>query len=181
MPLLSRLSVQSWTWKPLIIAWAVAILVGCESEAERKLNQWRTRLLVSAEPAYPVNIEQIAKAVPENGEVTIAGRINAGKSDPFEKGKATLIMGELPEPGHDHAPDDDCPFCRRKLEESQHCLVRFLDESGNVLPYGAQELFGVQNGQDVVVVGKATMLADLGILQLDASQIYVRPNKPKSK
>ncbi len=177
MPLL----VRTWTWKPLIIALSLVTLAGCESEAEKKMNQWRSRLMVSAEPAYPVSIEQIAKAVIEDRDVTIAGRINAGKSDPFEKGKATLIMGELPEPGHDHAPDDDCPFCRRKLEESQHCLVRFLDESGNILPYGAQELFGVQNGQDVVVVGKASMLADIGILQLDASQIYIRPTKAKSK
>jgi hypothetical protein len=150
---------------------------GCESRMETQLRQYREQFLANSEPASPTTIEQAIKEVADRPEVTVMGRINAGKSDPFDKGQATLIMGEMPDPSHGHAPDDDCPFCRRKLEESQHCIVRFLDKAGNVITHSTPDLFGVSKDQDVVVQGRGTMLSDLGILQVDATTIFIKPKK----
>lgn len=150
-------------------------LSGCESQSDRQLRELRERFTAKEEPASPTSIEVAKKDIQTQPLVTIAGRINAGKSDPLQPDQATMVIGELPDPSHNHAPDDDCPFCKRRLEESEHCIVRIVDAAGNVVPRGAAEIFGVRKDQDIVVRGTGRLLPDLGIFQVDAEAVFVRP------
>jgi hypothetical protein len=163
---------------PLVGKWLMVLilcLAGCESQSNRQLRELRQQFVVSQEPSAPTSIEGAKKEIETQPMVTVVGRINAGKSDPLQANQATIVIGELPDPSHNHAADDDCPFCKRRLEESEHCIVRFVDASGNVIPLGAAEIFGVKPNQDVIVRGKGKLLPEVDIFQIDADSIFVRP------
>ena len=147
---------------------------GCNNAEEQKLREIRTRFVLTEEPAAPVSIEAAIAGIAERPDVTLLGRINAGSSEPFQPGQATLVLSEAPAPAHNHDPGD-CPFCKRRLENAKSCIVRFLDEKGEVIKHGAEKLLDVSKDQDVVVKGHATFLTDLDILQVDASGVFLRP------
>lgn len=161
------------------IACAVALLapvfvIGCNNAVDPKLREIRNRYVLTEEPASPSSIEAAIAGIADNPEVTLLGRINAGSSEPFDPTQATIVLSEAPDPAHNHDPGD-CPFCKRRLENAKSCIVRFLDEKGDVIKQGAQKLLGVVKDQDVVVTGHAKMLTDLDILQVDAAGIFLRP------
>jgi hypothetical protein len=148
--------------------------LGCDNAANQKLRVLRTHFVLAAEPPAPVSIESAIADIAEKPDVTILGRINAGTSEPFDPSQATMVLSEAPDPAHNHDPGD-CPFCKRRLENAKSCIVRFLDENGEVIKQDAQKLLGVAKDQDVVVTGHATYLTKLDILQVDATGIYIRP------
>ena len=129
---------------------------------------------MAEEPASPDSNEAAIAGIAEKPDVTLLGRINAGTSEPFDPGQATMVLSEAPDPAHNHDPGD-CPFCKRRLENAKSCIVRFLDEKGVVIKQDAQKLLGVARDQDVVVKGHATLLTELDILQVDAAGIFIRP------
>ena len=147
---------------------------GCNNAADQKLREIGTRFVLAEEPAAPASIEAAIAGIAEKPEVTLLGRINAGASEPFDPAQATIVLSEAPDPAHNHDPGD-CPFCKRRLENAKSCIVRFLDEKGEVIKQDAQKLLGVAKNQDVVVTGRAKMLTELDILQVDASGIFIRP------
>jgi len=147
---------------------------GCNNAVDQKLREIRTRFVLAEEPASPASIETAIAGIAEDPEVTLLGRINAGTSEPFDPAQATMVLSEAPDPTHNHDPGD-CPFCKRRLENAKSCIVRFLDEKGEVIKQDAQKLLGVAKNQDVVVTGRAKMLTELDILQVDASGIFIRP------
>ncbi len=148
--------------------------LGCDNAVDPKLREMRSRFVLAEEPAAPTSIEAAIPTIAEKPEVTLLGRINAGTSEPFEPAQATMVLSEAPDPAHNHDPGD-CPFCKRRLENAKSCIVRFLDEKGEVIKQDARKLLGVTKDQDVVVTGHATLLTQLDILQVDASGIYIRP------
>lgn len=159
---------------------AAVFVLGCDDPADPKLREIKTRFVLTQEPETPTSIEAAIEGIAENPEVTLLGRINAGTSDPFEPAQATMVLSEAPDPAHNHDPGD-CPFCKRRLENAKSCIVRFLDEKGDIIKHGAQKLLDVSKDQDVVVKGHATFLAELDILQVDASGIFIRPIAKPSK
>ena len=167
--------------KLVVVAWlsAVTSLVaiaatGCNNANEQQLHETRARFVLTEEPTAPVSIETAIADIAEKADVTLLGRINAGSSQPFQPGQATMVLSEAPDPAHNHDPGD-CPFCKRRLENAKSCIVRFLDDKGEVIQQGAEKLLGVSKDQDVVVKGHATFLTGLDILQVDASGVFLRP------
>lgn len=156
------------------LAACLVVAAGCEPAVDAKVVELRKKFLLTSEPASPVTIESALASVATQPEVTVAGRINAGSTDPFDATQATMVLSEVPEAGHDHDPGD-CPFCKKRLENAKSCIVRFLDSDGNVVKRGAQQLLGVAKNQDVVVQGRAVYLPEVEVLQVDATAIYVRP------
>ena len=158
----------------LAMSFVAMFALGCNSATDPKLGEIGKRFVLTEEPPAPASIEAAIAGLAETAEVTLVGRINAGTSEPFAPGQATMVLSEAPDPAHNHDPGD-CPFCKRRLENAKSCIVRFLDENGEVIKHGAQKLLGVSKDQDVVVKGHATMLTDLDILQVDAAGIFIRP------
>lgn len=99
---------------------------------------------------------------------------------PWKKGQATFFLVDPPtadefsshaeEQGDDHAAD--CPFCAREAANKANAVaaVTFRDAAGEPLPIDARDLFGVAQGDLVVVRGVWSLAGDL--LMVDADGLY---------
>lgn len=100
---------------------------------------------------------------------------------PFAERKAIFFLadpeavGEFEEHAHKHAPGEECAFCAAHAADSitSLALVHFKGEDGKPLAVDVRELFGLKDQDTVVVRGKAKM-APTGMLEVDATGLYVR-------
>ncbi|WP_149753003.1 hypothetical protein [Rubripirellula obstinata] len=169
----------------LVVLIAVTSLAGCSSEPSLTAEQTKLRdQFLSSQPIEgkvqtPTDIKETADLppdqIPPDEPVVIAGRIDAGDFEPFSKGEATFVMSQLPDEGHgeddpDHA--DNCPFCKRTLQNAPKVLVRFQGSDGEIIPTGADELFGLAKDDVVVVKGDATFDSAVGTITVNATKIH---------
>jgi hypothetical protein len=84
-------------------------------------------------------------------------------------------VGEFEEHAHKHAPGEECAFCAAHAADhiTSLALVHFKGEDGKPLAVDARELFGLKDQDTVVVRGKAKM-TPTGMLEVDATGLYVR-------
>ena len=120
---------------------------------------------------------EIKETVTEPTSLKVAGRIDAGEIEPFQKGIASFVISQLPDDSHaggdpNHA--DNCPFCKRKLKNAPKAVVQFLDADGKVLQVDARELLGVAKGDVVVVQGTAQYLEAVNTVQINADGVFIR-------
>ena len=128
----------------------------------------------TAEPATADTGAASAPAIAEASDVTLVGRIYAGELEPWEDGKASFMLSELPEDGHGEGHDsDNCPFCKRRLAKAPTAIVRFVDAQGETLPIDARKLFGLEKGQTVVVRG-TVVAGEFNSIVMIADQMHVR-------
>lgn len=155
--------------------------VGLIARAEVDVAALRKSLVLDAEPAGAVTLAAAKSQLTTTPKpVVIAGRIGGRGVDAFVKDKASFSLLEVPaddhakKPGHNPA---DCPFCKKRQANSPIAAVQFVGADGKELPVDARALFGVKEGQDVVVRGTAIFDPKLGIpvLQVTADGIHVRP------
>ena len=107
-------------------------------------------------------------------KVTLVGRVHAGDLDPWEPGKASFMISELPPDGHGEGHDsDNCPFCKRRLAKAPTGVVKFVANDGQTIPVDSRALFGLEKGQTVVVSG--TLVAgEFNSVILLADKLHVR-------
>jgi len=106
--------------------------------------------------------------------VVVVGRIFAGEMEPWDPGKASFLLAELPDEGHGEGHDaDNCPFCKRKAARAPTAIVQLVDDSGQVLAVDARKLLGVQS-KDVVVVRGSVTPGELNSLVITARDLHVR-------
>ncbi len=157
----------------------VLIVAGC-GEASKpavspELLSARQSLRLSEAPETATTLTDLAESwAPERLEqqVVLTGRVYADDQVPWEAEQASFLLSVLPEKGHDdpeHA--DNCPFCKRKASLAPKAIVRFTDPSGNVLPFGAQQLFELTKG-DVVTVRGTIESFDLNVFIIRADGMY---------
>jgi hypothetical protein len=161
----------------LVTAWPAA------SRAEVDLAAARGRLLLAEEPAGALSLSD-AKATlsPEPRPIVVAGRIGGRGMEAFVKDKASFSLLEIPNDDHADRPGhkaEDCPFCKKRAANAPIAAVQFVGEDGRELPVDARTLFGVREGQDVVVRGTGLFDPSLGIpvIQVSADGMHVRPAK----
>ncbi|WP_442506855.1 hypothetical protein SH528x_005728 [Novipirellula sp. SH528] len=182
------------TFTSNVTAFVSAILmlamVGCGEKTSSTGDVISSPYLVSSEPEGAItptefknsvttqdDVEDAAASPVAASEVVLAGKIDAGDLDPFEKGKATFVLSELPDAAHaagdpDHA--NNCPFCKRKLKNAPKVVVRFVDQSGELIAQDAQAMLGVKKGDSVVVKGVAEYQEPINMIQINAESIYRR-------
>jgi len=153
------------------------------------LQEYRDRWLARLDSAQARSITEIrlaASSPPQtpapagSTTVVVTGRVGAGKQlvdpgspYPWEPGKACFMIGEpkLDQESHRHGPEDaGCPFCARKARNGS-ALIRFLEQEQPV-PIDSRTLFGLQEGQDVVVQGVAS-LNSVDQLVVDAERLWI--------
>ncbi len=169
----------------LLILMAFMLFVGCRRNDSQPSKSNATKLaqayLLSSEPEAAQTPTEVKDSFSETSldasEVVLVGRIDAGDLVPFEAGRATFVLSELPDKEHaagdpEHA--NNCPFCKRKLKNAPKVVVQFVDATGSVIAKDAQELLGVKKGDRVVVVGKADYQKALNIIELNATGVYVK-------
>ncbi|MEI6658206.1 MAG: hypothetical protein WCO76_06680 [Planctomycetota bacterium] len=143
----------------------------------------RGSVVLAEEPTGAVSIADAkAKLTTTPQAVVVAGRIGGRGTSPFGKNEATFSMLEIPTDDHAAKPGhkpDDCPFCKKRAANSPIAAVSFAGADGKVIPLDAQKLFGVAEGQDVVVRGSGFFDPKLGIpvIQINADGLYVRASK----
>jgi len=143
----------------------------------------RGSVVLAEEPTGVVSIADAkAKLTTTPQAVVVAGRIGGRGTSPFGKNEATFSMLEIPTDDHAAKPGhkpDDCPFCKKRSANSPIAAVSFAGADGKVIPLDAQKLFGVAEGQDVVVRGSGFFDPKLGIpvIQINADGLYVRKAK----
>jgi hypothetical protein len=114
-------------------------------------------------------------APPVAESVVVVGRIFAGDMEPWDTGKASFLIAELPDEGHGEGHDaDNCPFCKRKAAKAPTAIVQFVDAAGQVIPIDARKLFGVDKKDVVVIRGQATA-GELRAMVVTATDMHIRP------
>src|SRR5690606_32144511 len=112
-----------------------------------------------------------AAATPE--PAVVVGRIYAGELEPWDAGKASFLLAELPAEGHGAGHDaDNCPFCKRRAAQAPTAIVQFLDDRGQVIEHDARQLFDLKKN-DVVTVSGQAIRGELNTLVLTAEAIHV--------
>jgi hypothetical protein len=179
------------------------VAIGCRSErVDAETAKLRQQLLVATEPEGAVTLTELAtqlgvikpddsqapEDIPTTADVqtpdqtgtlsaesaVVVGRIFAGDMEPWDTGKASFLIAELPDDGHGEGHDaDNCPFCKRKAAQAPTAIVRFVDSTGQVIPIDARQLFGVDK-KDVVVVRGTAVPGDLGAMVISATAMHVR-------
>ena len=153
------------------VGWYVA------TKPDPRLVSLREKLVLASEPADPLTPTEVKESFIEPTEFALAGRVDAGEMEPFEDGKATFVLSQLPDKAHaggdpNHA--DNCPFCKRKLRLAPKVMVQFLDAEGNIIAVDARDLFEIEKGAAVVVQGRGQYVEAINSVQMDAAGIFVR-------
>lgn len=161
---------------PQVLAIRDQYVVADEPAGALTLTQLAQRLEAPAAQADPEaeagETTEAAAATPESA--VVVGRIFAGDLEPWEPGKASFLLAELPAEGHgDNHDADNCPFCKRRAAQAPTAIVQFLDERGQVIGHDARQLFDVQKNDVVTVRGQAVR-GELNTLVLTAEAIHVR-------
>jgi hypothetical protein len=163
----------------LLLLAAVAT-IGCDGKSARQseLEPYRAKFVLPSAPAKAAwTPTDVKEKVTSPTSLALAGRIDAGDTQPFQAGLATFVLSQLPDQAHagedpNHA--DNCPFCKRKLANAPKAVVQFMGEDGELLAVDARELFGVAKGDIVVVQGTAEYLEAVDTVQINADGIFVR-------
>jgi len=177
----------------LSIAFVTAISVGCRESIDPEILAARGKILLSAAPEGSQSITEAKEfsqsqsdsstSEPSTSEtlpheVTLVGRIEAGDFDPFDKEIAAFMLSELPAGNHDHEEGhdvDNCPFCKRRAENAPKAHVVLVDENASPVPFPVPSLLDLKKGDQVIVQGIAHWNADLNVLEVKSSGIYVLP------
>lgn len=172
MPTTRRLSLGVLVAFVALPAWPVV--------AEVDVTALRGQLLLPQEPAGALTLAAAKQKLTTKPQpIVVAGRIGGRGMEPFVKDKASFSLLEIPTDDHAQKPGhkpDDCPFCKKRAAGSPIAAVQFVGSDGRELPVDARTLFGVREGQDVVISGQAIFDPKLGIpvIQVTADGIHVR-------
>lgn len=158
----------------LATLWCVAVS-GCYEAGDAELTALQQRLLLETAPSAAMSITEAKDSAAATTSVTLIGRIDAGDFDPFDRQVAAFILSEAPteherSAGHDV---DNCPFCKRRAANAPKAHVVMVDESDESIPHPAPELLGLKRGDQVIVRGQGTWNADLNVLEVKSTGIYL--------
>ena len=160
-----------------LVAVVIATCVGCQNSVDSVVAGHRELLRLSSKPDTAEKIGAAQKKVAQTTQsVTIVGKADL-KALPTsaEKPRAIMLVREIIEDAHGHGSDHDassCAFCRRRQEQAPKAAVEFVDSDGKVLPYSIEKLFGIVDGDEVVVTGQAVLDANAEMLKVTANGLY---------
>jgi hypothetical protein len=169
-------------WNLLALVAGVAMFAGCSSHAAgptpEQVALGQTFLLAD-EPEGAVGIIDYRESPPveDATDVTLVGRIGGGKLTWSNQSATFLLCDPAHEigAGSDHeCHSDNCPFCKGKANaDHAQAIVMLTDGDGKVPPVDARKLLPLEEGQTVVVSGRAEVNA-IGQLVVHARGLYVR-------
>jgi len=163
------------------VAWFL-LAVGCNSSTDDPATvAMREKFLVTNPLDSPISMTKTAEKLEAKAtdseplQVTVVGRISAGELEPWETGKASFMLSELPEDGHGEGHDaDNCPFCKRRAAKAPTGIVKFVDEKNETLAIDARKLFGLEKDQQVAIRGTA-IASEFNTIVFVADQMYIFP------
>ncbi len=165
----------------LVVALAAVMLGGCGSvestDSPPAAEIDGARFLLDAEPAGALNVIAVLQDAQDGDEVVVVGRVG-GEADPWVEDLAAFSIADVSLKPCNEREDDECPvpwdYCCEPDLATSRTLVKVVDEKGEVVARGAQQLLNMKELQTVVVQGKARR-DDAGNVSLLATGIFVRP------
>jgi hypothetical protein len=166
---------------------ALALIAGCSNEPESTSGTGGAGVgpsdagqayILSSEPDGAVDVIAAREDAENDADIVVVGRIG-GQVDPWVEGLAAFTIVDESLADCSQIEGDSCPtpwdYCCASGVAEARTLVKFVDESGEVVETDAKELLGLTELQTVVVQGKAQVDAD-GNLTILASKVFVRPH-----
>ena len=165
----------------IVLNFVVTMVSGCGEQLPPEVVAIRSGLLLEEEPTGAITIEQARQLAAETPEemVLIVRVGNRNVTNWSASDEATFFVSEgFPDSDYNIGPDHDpstCPFCKWKWkEEDSLAILEVVDESGATVPFPAEQIFGFQPEDFVVVTGEGRV-DDVGTLNVRVSGIYIRP------
>ena len=160
--------------KLVAAAICLAAVVGCINKSE--ISAQGQRFMLADEPAGAVGILDYRESKPEPGDVSLIGRVGLEKLKWSNQSAMFVITdpSEALDPGHHECHDENCPFCKAKGGgHPSRATVMLIGDNGQVPAIAAKKLLPLEEGQTVVVSGRAE-IDDKGDLIVHAKGLYVR-------
>jgi hypothetical protein len=165
---------------------AATVAVGC-GETEDSTQQATERakpavaghaFLLDAEPPGAKGVAEIRRAITDDAEVVVVGRVG-GRKAPFVDGMAAFQIVDPALPPC--KPDCGCPTpwdfcCDLNILPENQAMVKVVDEASKPLAVDARQLLGIKELTTVVVRGMARR-DEAGNLSILADGVYVRPEE----
>ena len=167
------------------IATMIALLLGgcSDSQEAAKIQELAAKFLLAEEPEGAVDVAIAKQKLTEanaTDDVLLTGRVGLEGADSWDPTSASFLIRDLSlddeQNGHDHSHEDDnCPFCKAKKQAAlaKTAMIHVVDEAGNVPPFDARRLLGLEMDQVVVVRGKGRV-DELGTLVVSANGVHIR-------
>jgi hypothetical protein len=135
------------------------------------------QFLLADEPEGATGILDYRESKAEPADVALVGRIGGGKPVWATDSAMFLVSDptqEVAADSHHECHDDNCPFCKGKARpDDSKAIVMLTDADGRVPPVDARKMLPLEEGQMVVVSGRAE-INSLGQLVVHARGLYVR-------
>lgn len=132
---------------------------------------------LDAEPSGAQDVIPVRADAADGEDVVVVGRIG-GDVNPWVDGRAAFTIVDRSLQACSDIEGDACPTpwdycCATDKLKTGKILVKFVDETGSVIPSDARELLGLGELDTVVIEGKVQK-SDDGAAVILASALYVR-------
>ena len=140
-----------------IAALLAFLLVGCsDSQEAARIQELASKLLLAEEPEGAVDVAMAKQRLTEpdaTDDVLLTGRVGLEGAESWDPSSASFLIRDLSlddeQDGHEHKHEDDnCPFCKAKKQAAlaKTAMIHVVDEAGNVPPFDARRLLGLEIG-----------------------------------
>lgn len=175
------------TWQAIVMI-VTTTLAGCASESSTTTSNPSpeqsevaavdgTVYLLDTEPEGAGNVIKVREEAGAGDDLLVVGRIG-GSNNPWIGGRAAFTIVDLSVKSCNDTLDDKCPTpwdycCETGKLPTSTALVKFMDETDQVVRADARLLFDVQELSTVVIKGKAKR-DEAGNLTVLASGLFVK-------
>ena len=135
-------------------------------------------VFVDTEPVDAKCVAEVKKNAKKGDTVVIKAKIG-GRSEPFVKNRAIVVIADRCMKSCDQIPGDTCTkpwdYCCEPPEslKANTMTVQFVDDAGKVLKTGAQGVHGLEPLALVVFEGTVTEKDDKGTLVVRVTRAFV--------
>jgi hypothetical protein len=161
-------------FKFLAISVCFVLLPGCTQPSQ--ISAAGQRFVLADEPAGAQGILDYRESKSEAGDVSLIGRVGL-ETLKWSSQSAMFVItdpSEALDPGQHVCNDENCPFCKAKAAgHPSRAIVMLIGDNGQVPAIAAKKLLPLEEGQTVVVSGRAE-INEQGDLVVHAKGLYVR-------
>ncbi|MCP3695764.1 MAG: hypothetical protein GY917_26435 [Planctomycetaceae bacterium] len=164
------------TCKEILASLLLATLVGCGNGTSSSPTIDGSKYQLSSEPTGAIQVLELRSKAANDDAVVVVGRI--GGAQPWVEGLSAFTLVDSSLPACNEIEGDDCrtpwDYCCEPNLGTKQTLIKVVNQEGQPLEVGAQELLKLKELQTVVVQGKVK-LDSSGNMSILASGIYIRP------
>jgi hypothetical protein len=164
------------TCKEILASLLLATLVGCGNGTSSSPTIDGSKYQLSSEPTGAIQVLELRSKAANDDAVVVVGRI--GGAQPWVEGLSAFTLVDSSLPACNEIEGDDCrtpwDYCCEPDLATKQTLIKVVNQEGQPLEVGAQELLKLKELQTVVVQGKVK-LDSSGNMSILASGIYIRP------